>query len=272
MLDEQEIVRALDRAGMEIEQVIYSKPIDERVIVCSVKKVVQHPGADRLKLVDVETGEGQCRVVCGAPNVREGLKVPFAQIGAVLPSGDTISRAKLRGEVSEGMLCSAAELGLGEDHSGLLELDPSLEPGTALASLYPADTMIDLKTPANRFDVLSVLGMAREVAAMTGSELKDASPAPLTWSDEPAGVLSDMQADAFNLVKLSVDSSKASPDWMQARLRAVGMRPLGLIVDITNYVMLEYGQPLHAYDAERTSLPFGVRLPGPADTSDAGRR
>src|SRR5476649_2583433 len=135
MLKDQEVVQALERAGIEIEQVILSKPIDKRVVVALVKKVVQHPGADRLKLVDVETGEKQFRVVCGAPNVREGLKVAFAQVGSVLPGGDRIEKAKLRGEVSEGMICSEKELDLGKDHNGILELSNDVIAGTPLCDL-----------------------------------------------------------------------------------------------------------------------------------------
>jgi tRNA-binding EMAP/Myf-like protein len=170
MLSDQEVIEALERAGMEIEQISSSKPIDKKVIIALVKKVAQHPGADRLHLVYVTTGESEYRIVCGASNVRAGIKVALAQVGAVLPGGERIGQAKLRGELSEGMLCSERGLELGNDHNGIIELSSDVAVGTSLCDIYPADTVIDLKTPANRFDVLGVVGLAREVAAMTAAE------------------------------------------------------------------------------------------------------
>ncbi|HEY6737021.1 MAG TPA: phenylalanine--tRNA ligase subunit beta [Candidatus Saccharimonadia bacterium] len=260
MLDSQ-LLDGLAQAGMEIEQVNYSQPIDDRVVVCSVKKVIQHPGADRLKLATVETGEGEYRVVCGAPNVREGIKVPFAQIGATLPGGETIGKVKLRGEVSEGMLCSAHELGLSDDHSGLLELPTDTPVGISVARLFPADTIVDVKTPANRFDVQSVLGLARDVAGMTGSPLNALPESNLKFTRDTEVLVAKPQAERIGLVKLAVKNAAVpSPDWLQARLRAAGMRPVSLLVDITNFVMLDVGQPLHAYDASRLHLPLMVRV------------
>jgi phenylalanyl-tRNA synthetase beta chain len=261
MLTDDQIVKALDRAGLEIEQVISSNEIDNRIIVCSVKNVVQHPEADRLKLADVETGEGTYRVVCGASNVRAGLKVPFAQIGAVLPNGEKIGRAKLRGQISEGMLCSEFELGLGTNHDGILELADDVKIGTPVRDLFPADTIIDLKTPANRFDVQSVRGIAREVSAMTNSPFHDTVPAPLTWESPKDVIATPIEAQLYQLVQVQIpDDAPPSPGWMQSRLRAAGMRPVRPLVDITNYVMLEYGQPLHAFDARKLQLPVTVRL------------
>jgi phenylalanyl-tRNA synthetase beta chain len=266
MLDDQLMVKALEQAGMEIEQVTYSTRIDERITVCSVKNIVQHPEAHKLKLVDVETGEGQYRVVCGAPNVRVGAKVPFAQIGSVLPGGETIARAKLRGQLSEGMLCSERELGLGEDHNGIMELPNDAAIGVPLCQLFPADTVIDLKTPANRFDVQSVWGLAREVSAIANVPLKAVTPPPLAWQFNAAISHKTPDDRPFLLAHLVLDRPDSpSPHWMQARLTAAGMRPVSPVVDITNYVMLEYGQPLHAYDAAKLQLPLQVRRAKPQE-------
>ncbi len=136
MLSDMDVIQALERAGIEVEQVTSSTQIDKRVVVALVKKVVQHPGADRLKLAAVEIGRETYNIVCGAPNIREGIKVALAQIGAVLPGGEMISKAKLRGEVSEGMLCSEKELGLGQDHNGIMELSNDLDVGTPLCDVF----------------------------------------------------------------------------------------------------------------------------------------
>jgi phenylalanyl-tRNA synthetase beta subunit len=266
MLTDSEVVQALERAGIEVEQVISSNEIDKRVIVALVKKVVQHPGADRLKLVEVETGEGTAHIVCGAPNVRDGLKVALAQIGTTLPSGDKIEKAKLRGEVSEGMLCSEFELELGQDHNGILELSSDLPVGTSLCDLYPADTIIDIKTPANRSDVLSVIGLAREVAAMTGESLIPLAPPPVKFSPKSALVAENVLARRYSVGRISVDQTTPSPSEMVARLRGAGVRSIGPVVDITNYVMLETGQPLHAFDAAKVALPVTVRAAKAGET------
>ncbi len=259
MLNDSEIVQALERAGIEIEQFISSEPIDDKVVVALVKKVVQHPGADRLKLVEVETKEGKYGVVCGAPNVREGMKVAFAQIGTVLPGGDRIAKAKLRGEVSEGMLCSEFELKLGLDHGGIMELSSDVAVGAPLCDIYASESVVDVKTPANRFDVQSIVGLAREVAAMTTAELIPLADSSFEVADSK-GVLADtIAAEHYMLARIKVSHEAHSPLSMAARLRAVGMRSIGPVVDVTNYVLLETGQPLHAFDAAKVTLPMIVR-------------
>jgi phenylalanyl-tRNA synthetase beta chain len=265
-MSDDEVVAALERAGMEVEQINASKQIDERVVVALVKKVVQHPGADRLHLCDIEVGDSQYRVVCGAPNVRKGLKVAFAQIGAVLPDGEKIQKAKLRGEVSEGMLCSERELELGNDHNGIMELSSDAVVGTPLCDIYPADTVIDLKTPANRFDVLSVVGLAREVAAMVDEVPALPSPPQLTPTNDGPEVTKGAQAGRYMLARVTVNQTAPSPDWMTARLSAGGMRPVNPVVDVTNYVMLEQAQPLHAFDAHKVKLPITVRAAAKGET------
>ncbi len=259
MLSDQEIVQALERAGIEIEQVIMSNVIDKRVVVALVKKVVQHPNAERLHLVDVETTAGKYRVVCGAPNVRPGLKVAFAQIGATLPGGDTIEEVKLRGELSQGMLCSELELKLGLDHNGIMELSSGAVVGTPLCDLYPSDSMIDVKTPANRFDVQSIVGLAREVAAMTTAELIPLAPPPVKISKAADVLQDDLVSARYMLARVKVAQPAQSPLSLAGRLRTAGVRSIGAVVDVTNYVLLEAGQPLHAFDAAKVVLPISVR-------------
>ena len=275
MLD-SDIVAALERAGVEIEQYSSSKPVDKNIVAALVKNVIQHPGADRLKIATVYDGREELVIVCGAPNVREGLLTPLARVGALLPDGTAIAEAKLRGEVSHGMLCSSRELGLGPDHDGLLELPDTTEPGTLLCDLYPADGFVDVKTPANRFDLLGAIGLAREIAAMTDT------PLPLPPTHELVGVTKPELVGKigegsrrFVVAELEVTGNGHSPDWLVARLAVAGMRSLGLLVDITNYVMLETAQPLHAYDAARVHLPLGVAVAADGDvvqTLDGAKR
>ena len=260
IFDDQKVVQGLERSGMEIESIISSPPLDESIVVCTVKKVIQHPGADRLRLCEVTTGKGSLQIVCGAPNVRPGMKAALAQVGSVLPAGEKIARVKLRGEASEGMLCSERELGLGKDHNGILELSNDVENNTPVAEIFPADTLIDLKTPANRWDVLSVYGLAREVAAMENKG--ELSPLPKPIFSTPANgpdIKPNSRADRIMLAKLQIDHTSLSPRDIQSRLESAGVRSISVVVDITNYVMLEIGQPLHAYDAAKVKLPIEVR-------------
>jgi len=269
-MSDAEMVAALEQAGVEVEQFSSSKPIDKKVIVALVNKVVQHPAADRLRLVFVSTGEREVRVVCGAPNVKVGMKVALAQVGTTLPSGDKIAAAKLRGELSEGMLCSERELEIGPDHDGILELPATAVPGARLCDMYPGGAIVDVKTQANRFDLLSVVGLAREIAAMSGNELKPL-PKPLGESTAPkqpakAIVRADAQAAQFSIARMKVASTAPSPDWMAAALQAAGVRSISPVVDVTNYVNLELGQPLHAYDAAKVKLPLEARFARDGET------
>ncbi len=252
------IVERLEQAGLEIEQYSVSKTIDKKVVVALVKNVVQHPNADKLHLVDVDMGGREVRVVCGAPNVRPGINVALAQVGATLPGGEVIAAAKLRGETSEGMLCSEAELALGSDHSGIMELSEGVVLGTSLCDIYPADASMEVKTHANRFDLLSVTGLAREVAAMSGGAMKDL-PDGLASDGKGPELAKGAQAARIMVARLDVKPGGPSPAGMVSRLRAAGVRSISPIVDVTNYVNLEMGQPLHAYDAAKVKLPLAVR-------------
>jgi phenylalanyl-tRNA synthetase beta subunit len=262
-MSDRQIADALELAGIEVEQLISSTPIDPLIVVGLVKKCIQHPNADRLKIVQVELARKTLTIVCGAPNVRVGLKVAVAQVGATLPSGDIITRAKLRGEISEGMLCSGRELALSDDHKGLIELDSELKSGTKLADLYPADGQLDIKTAANRPDLQSIVGLAREVAALSKNELVMAQLTPRSPSKSGPVVKVDVTPDVtarFVLAELKLkEPNHGVVAERAAWLRTSGMRAVSPLVDITNYVMLEQGQPLHAYDADKVKGALTVR-------------
>lgn len=265
-VSDDKLVAALAQAGIEIEDYLPAQDINRKVVVGKVKKVAQHPNADKLRLAKVDTGEHIFDVVCGAPNLAEGQKVAFATVGSTLPGGEEIREAKLRGEVSQGMICSARELGLGDDHTGIIILPPTAKVGQPVAELLPAVAVVDIKTPFNRFDVLSVVGLAREAAAFSGAKLTFKEPAPL----KPDGVakllpLADQRiVPRFVVAEIELGSHKelAGRAWLEAS----GTRLISPVVDVTNFVMWELGQPLHAYDADKVKGGLGVRFAKPGET------
>lgn len=243
-------------AGLEVEQIERLGGTFEGVVVGEVKLVEPHPNADKLRLCTVEYGRAEpLRVVCGAPNVKAGGKYPFATVGTTLPGGVTLKKAKIRGVESLGMLCAKDELGLGEDHSGLLVLDESLRPGTPLAEVMgPPETVFELEITPNRPDCLSVIGIAREVAAIYSKPLK--MPA-IELTESSSLVENEIRVEVRDSVKCPRYTARVlqnvqigpSPDWMKRRLETCGIRSINNVVDITNYVLLETGHPLHAFDA-----------------------
>jgi len=259
-----ELVATLTAIGLEVEELT---PLGEHldgVVVARIVSAEKHPQADRLQVCQVDAGNGTVlQIVCGAPNARAGLVAPLATIGTTV--GDiTIKAAKLRGIESNGMLCSAKELGVDADASGLLELPDDATPGTPLAGyLGLPDASIELKLTPNRADCFSVRGIAFDVAAACGSEVAglDAAPVP-AQGDTTLEVRLDAGADAPRYVGRvieGVDATRATPVWMAERLRRSGIRPVSLLVDITQYVMLELGQPMHAFDRDLLHGPVGVR-------------
>ena len=255
-----DLAQRLTMAGTEVKgwQVIAGKW--ENIVVGQIIAINPHPSADRLTLPTVDLGTEQQTVVCGAPNLRLGDKVAFARVGAQLIDGHTgqvirLKSAKIRGVVSSGMVCSEKELGISDSHEGIMVLPPEAPVGTPLAD-YMGDVIFDLEITPNRPDCLSVIGIAREVAALTGQKVRlpevGYEAAPLAIDQQLAVDIVDTDlcprycASLITGVKVA-----ASPRWMQQRLLACGMRPINNIVDITNYVMLEYGQPLHAFDYHR---------------------
>ena len=244
----------LTLAGLEIDAVEVLAPKFSGVVVGRAEKVEPHPQADRLQLVEVFDGRQHCRVVCGAPNVQAGRLYPFAPAGAVLTDGKPLKAAKLRGVLSEGMLLAEDELGLSEDHSGLMELPGQLTVGDDLAeALGLHDVVLEVAITPNRPDCLSILGLAREVAALLDVPLhvppvNFAEDAETT--DQWAAVdIEDPENCPRYTARMVVDLQvRPSPFWLRRRLQASGLRAINNLVDVTNYVMLEYGQPLHAFD------------------------
>lgn len=266
-----ELARLLTMAGFEVEGRTQAAPPFTGVVVGEVLAVTRHPEADKLSICEVSAGQGApVTVVCGASNVRVGIKVPFATVGATLPGDVAIQRAKLRGVESHGMLCSARELGLGEVPQGLLELPLELPPGQDLRSALALDeSVFEINFTPNRGDALSVLGLAREIAVLTGRALASPPEPTVTVTSHRRLDIHRRAEEAcpvfLGRVIEGVDPTVPTPLWMRERLRRAGLRSLGPLVDVTNYVMLELGQPMHAYDLRQLTGRVEVRMATPGE-------
>ncbi|MBI2304777.1 MAG: phenylalanine--tRNA ligase subunit beta [Chloroflexi bacterium] len=259
-LPPQDLAHRLTMAGTEVSGIVVVGGRWDNIFVGRVIALAPHPNADRLQLATVRLDGEEWTVVTGAPNLAVGARVPFARVGAWLIDGHTgeltpLKAARIRGVLSEGMVCSEKELGISEDHVGIMILPPDAPVGVPLAE-YLGDVVLDLKVTPNRPDCLSVLGIAREVAALTGEKLRIPLvdyPQFLPPVSEWATVdIADPDLCPRYCATLVADVAIGpSPPWMQERLLACGMRPINNVVDVTNYVMLEYGQPLHAFDYHR---------------------
>lgn len=271
-LTSAQLADKLTMLGLEVDSVEELFVDLEQITTARIREVNTHPDADKLTICEVDTGAEIVQVVCGAPNVRVGMLTAIARPGVKLPDGTKIKKAKVRGVASAGMLCSARELGLNNDHNGILELDDQLATGLSLAeALGLRDTMIEVDLTPNRPDCASVRGIAREVGSFTGGTLRPLVPEVTPLSGKNLAYEVIIQAPdlcpRYTARKLNNVTIGPSPLWMQQRLTAVGMRPINNIVDITNYVMLESGQPLHAFDF--TTLRGGkiiVRRPAANET------
>ncbi len=249
-----DLCEALTMAGLEVDAVTDRYAFLETVLVGKVVEVMPHPNADRLKCCRVDHGDGVVQVVCGAPNVTAGMNAPLAMIGTRLPNGMEVEKSVIRKMTSEGMLCSETELELGTDGSGLMVLDRGLQPGTPLTqALGLSDATIEIDLTPNRPDCLSLLGVAREIAAIAGVTMNR----PKIQLPEAKGSIADVSSVTIEApdhcpryaARLVTQVTVApSPFWLQDRLRSVGIRPINNLVDVTNFVMMETGQPLHAFD------------------------
>lgn len=263
--DSNQLAAALTMAGLEIDAISPVAGDFSKVIVAEVLTTQPHPEADRLTLCLVSIGHGQTlQIVCGAKNVRAGLKVALAQVGAQLPSGLTIKEAKLRGQLSQGMLCSTSELGLSETSEGILELDADAPVGENFRVYYDLDDdVLDVDLTPNRADCFSVLGIAREVAALSGQAMQDKQIRTVTPTSTVQQAIQISAIEAcpayYGRTITNINPQAKTPLWMQERLRRSGMRCIHPIVDITNYVMLELGQPLHAFNAAYLQGAVGAR-------------
>ncbi|WP_119718703.1 phenylalanine--tRNA ligase subunit beta [Cognatilysobacter tabacisoli] len=261
----EELAATLTAIGLEVEDVTPLGESLDGVVVARIVAAEKHPEADRLQVCQVDTGGGATvQIVCGAPNARVGLKAPLATVGANLPGGIAIKAAKLRGVESAGMLCSAKELGIDADASGLLELPADAPVGAALAGyLGLPDASIEIKLTPNRADCFGVRGIAYDVAAASNAQVAPfaAEPVP-AQSDATVAVELHAGADApryCGRVIDGIDATAPTPAWMAERLRRSGIRPISLLVDVTQYVMIELGQPMHAFDRALLRGPIGVR-------------
>jgi len=265
------IAELLTRAGVETENIESRGAKIDKVLVSRIIASSRHPNADRLTVCEVEDGSGTKRqIVCGATNYKVGDKVPLALPGAKLPNGTEIRKSKLRGVESEGMLCSAIELGLGQDASGLLILSPEAKVGAPLSDLFPADTILDVEITPNRGDLLSHYGLAREIAALTNKKLRVSAAAvsggrtkknlPPETAAATIKITAARECPFFSARKIDNLKVGPSPHWLRAKIESVGIRSINNIVDVSNFVMLELGQPTHAFDADKLKGDINVRL------------
>ena len=248
-----ELAERLTMLGIEVESIKHLGAELAGVVVGKVNAVTRHPNADKLVVCQVDVGEAaELQIVCGAPNVQEGMQAPVATIGTALPNGLTIKRAKLRGTESHGMLCSEKELGISDDAAGLMELPAAFAAGTPLAeALGLDDVVMQLEITPNRADCLSLIGVAREIRADTGNPLKLPSSKGLSYGERiPTSVTIDAPALCPRYAARVIQGIQVgpSPEWLQRRLKSVGVGVINNIVDVTNFVLMEYGQPLHAFD------------------------
>lgn len=262
-LDSEALAHCLTMAGLEVDAVTPLAEGLSGVVIAEIVSAEPHPDADKLRVCSVNTGSETVQIVCGAPNASAGLKAPLAQPGATLPGGIKIKKAKLRGIESQGMLCSGAELQLSDDHDGLLALASDAPVGTPIEDYLDLDDrLIEIGLTPNRADCLSILGVARDLAVATGAGF-GAPPlevvTPAITDTFPVEVLASAQCARYlGRVIRNVDISTPTPLYIGERLRRAGIRSIDAVVDITNYVMLELGQPLHAFDLD--ALEGGIRV------------
>ena len=268
--DSEDIADLLTRAGVETKGIETRGAKIDQVFVSQITTSSRHPNADRLTVCEVDDGSGTKRqIVCGATNYKVGDKVPLALPGAKLPNGTEIRKSKLRGVESEGMLCSAIELGLGQDAAGLLLLPPEAKIGAPIGDLFPADTILDVEITPNRGDLLSHFGLAREIAALSNQRIAEQAlrlPFGKMAGGAPAlrkkGVTISALRECPFFSARKIDNVKVgpTPQWLRAKIESVGIRSINNIVDISNFVMLELGQPTHAFDAGKLKGDIDVRL------------
>ncbi len=256
-LSATELAAGLTMAGLEVDSVDETGADLDQLVIARVAAVEGHPDADRLHVCEVDDGEDRRQIVCGAANVHAGMITVLARPGAVLPGGLKIKSSKLRGVKSDGMLCSAAELGLEDGSDGILDLDRDLSVGTPAASaLGLVDTLIEVDLTPNRADCASVIGIAREAAALTNTSLRSPAVSDLSFSGQAPFTVKIADYDLCRRYCACIIRGVKvgpSPWWLKKRLLSVGLRPINNVVDITNFVMLECGQPMHAFDFNRLS-------------------
>ena len=272
-----EITAKLTAIGLEVESVEDPGAALKGFIVGHVTEAKQHPNADRLRLCTVSTGTASLQIVCGAPNARTGIKVVLAQVGVVIPAtGDKLKKGAIRGVESHGMMCSARELNLGEDHDGIIELPDDVPVGTDVAKVINIDPVIEINLTPNRVDALGVRGVARDLAAAGLGTLKPYDFGPVEGRfDSPRGVATNLSGDETKLCAQFVGrtirnvKNGESPAWLKDRLTAIGLRPVSALVDITQYITTDLGRPLHVFDDAKLKGDVGARLAKDGETVSA---
>lgn len=270
-LSTDELSYLLTMAGLEVEEVTAAAPAFSGVVVAEVKEVVKHENADRLRVTKVDAGTGELiQIVCGAPNVAPGLRVPCALPGAVLPGDFRIKPTKMRGVESNGMLCSGKELGVPDEVDGLLVLPADAPVGQSIREyLQLDDSLFTLKVTPNRADALSMRGIAREVAALTGAPLQAPACQPVAAvceSNLPVHIEAPQACGRYiGRVVRNVNAAASTPDWLRRRLERAGLRSISVVVDVTNYLLLELGQPMHAFDLGKVEGGITVRMARPGE-------
>lgn len=261
-LSTEEIVASLEKTEIEVEEVIRTKGLDKKIVTAKVLQIDKHPNADRLNIVKLRIEKNKtAKVVCGAPNVELDQVVAYAKPGTTLPDGSKIAKAVIRDISSAGMLCSPKELDKSDNHDGIAVLDPDLPLGISLCDIEDSQDIIDIKTPANRFDMLSFVGVAREISANSHNNLLiEPKNKKIELVEKELTKVEDKKiCRRFVSAKVKINKDAKSPQWLVDNLIAAGMRPISAVVDITNFVMLETGQPSHAYDASKLTGNLEVR-------------
>ncbi|WP_316857937.1 phenylalanine--tRNA ligase subunit beta [uncultured Cohaesibacter sp.] len=269
----EEILEKLTIIGLEVEEVIDGAELLKDFTVAYVEEAVQHPDADRLRVCKVNTGKEVLQIVCGAPNARAGIKVVLAQNGSVIPAnGMVLKPTKIRGVESNGMMCSEREMGISDEHDGIIELPEDAPIGEPFAPVLGLDDpVIDIAITPNRGDALGVYGVARDLAGAGIGTLKEHHPKEIKGTFEsPIKVFLKEEGDnpicpIFTGVYIKGVKNCPSPDWLQKRLRAIGLRPISALVDITNYISYDRGRPLHVYDADKVKGDIHARLGKPGE-------
>ncbi|MEM6746135.1 MAG: phenylalanine--tRNA ligase subunit beta [Pseudomonadota bacterium] len=260
-----DIVETMIKVGLEVEEVINPADAIAAITVGHVTHAEPHPDADRLRVCKVDTKDGEKQIVCGAPNARQGIRVAYAPVGAYIAGIDvTLSRAKIRGVESLGMMCSSRELELGDDHDGIMELDPNAAVGTPLVDVVgPLDPVIDFEVTPNRPDTNGVRAIARDLAAAGLGTLKPLEVPSIEGAfEQPVSVTTEAAAacPAFGARVIRGVKNGPSPKWLQDRLIAIGLRPINMLVDVTNFLSYDVARPLHVYDIKKLQGPVRARM------------
>lgn len=271
-IDSDALANQITMAGLEVDGVEPVAGSFHGVVVGEVVECAQHPNADKLRVTKVNVGGDRLLdIVCGAPNCRQGLRVAVATIGAVLPGDFKIKAAKLRGEPSEGMLCSFSELGISDDHSGIIELPADAPIGTDIREyLKLDDNTIEISVTPNRADCLGIIGVARDVAVLNQLPLVEPEIVPVGATIDDTLPITVEAPEAcpryLGRVVKGINVKAPTPLWMKEKLRRCGIRSIDAVVDVTNYVLLELGQPMHAFDKDRIEGGIVVRMAKEGET------